>query len=65
MWVLFLVLVTSPGQFQVQVLETNQTEAVCKTEASRLLSEFNKTYTQENDKDTYAFVCVKQKDKEA
>jgi hypothetical protein len=68
MWVLFLLLITSPGQYEVQVLEQYpiaESEKVCKSEAARLASEFKKTYTQANDKDTYAFVCVKQKEKEA
>lgn len=65
MWILFLVLITEPGQFQVQVIEvykTRDAEAVCKAEAKRLDADFKVTYPSAVEKDTWSFTCVKQKD---
>jgi hypothetical protein len=74
MWILFFIIITSPGQFKVEVLETYGLEAKTKTEtperdckamASSIMAEFKKTYSSGNDKDTYATVCLKQPEKEA
>jgi hypothetical protein len=68
MWILFLILVTSPGHFEVSVLETYKTETaeiVCKAEAERIHGVFKKTYPSSTDKDTYSFICLKQREKEA
>lgn len=73
-WILFFILITEPGHFRVEVLETYGPEASVKTEtperdcramASSIMLEFKKAYTSLNDQDTFATVCLKQKEKEA
>jgi hypothetical protein len=63
-----MILITSPGQFTVEVLETYKTptgETDCKTMAKSITENFRETYKTENDRETSAFVCLKQKEKEA
>ena len=68
-WILFFMLITSPGQYEVNVLEVFKTETAektCKATIKRLEVDFPKAYPTEvlALKDTYAFVCLKQKEKE-
>jgi copper chaperone CopZ len=68
MWILFLILITSPGQYQVEVLQTYDTkiaQETCKTEAKRVKDALQKAYPSENERDSFELVCVKQKEKEA
>ena len=68
MWILFLIIITSPGQFRVEVLETYKTptaEVECKSEKTRISLDFLQTYKQANDQNSYGLVCLKQPDKEA
>jgi hypothetical protein len=67
-WILFFILITAPGQYEVHPLETYKSvtaEKECKTAQASISLEFKSTYPQENMKDTYSFVCLKQKEKEA
>jgi len=67
MFVLFLLLISAPGQFKAEVLTTfqgPQAQAECLQEAARLTLEFDKVYTLSSEKDTYGFKCLKQKEKE-
>jgi hypothetical protein len=63
-----MLIITSPGQFEVTVLNTyaiEHAEDVCKSEAKRVQTEMRKAYPSANDKDTFELVCLKQKEKEA
>jgi hypothetical protein len=67
MWILFFILITSPGQFTVTVLETYQTptaERECKDTSLKIKIDYDLSYPSSSDKDTYSFVCLKQKEKE-
>ena len=68
MFILFLLLISSPGHFKAEVLSTfqgPQAQAECVLEAARLTREFEQVYTSASEKDTYGFKCLKQKEKEA
>jgi hypothetical protein len=67
MWILFLIILTSPGQYQVQVLETYKTpqaEVECKETVQSLFTEFSKTYQTKNETQSYSFICLREKDLE-
>lgn len=68
MFVLFFLLITAPGQFQVQPLSFfhgPQAQVECVKEETRLQQEFEKVYKSAADRDTFGFKCLKQKEKEA
>lgn len=68
MWILFMLLITSPGQFQAEVLYTYETPTAqesCEKMKEKLYKEFAIAYPSAIDKDTYGFICLKQKEKEA
>ena len=68
MWILFLILITGPTQYEVHPLQTYQDatpQKTCISERERLTQEFKKQYPSLSEQDTYSFVCLKQKDKTA
>lgn len=68
MFVLFFLMISSPGHFKAEVLSTfqgPQAQAECLLEEARLTREFEKVYTLASEKDTYGFKCLKQKEIEA
>jgi hypothetical protein len=68
MWILFLILISSPGQYEVEVLQTYDTrdaKTICLSEAKRVKESLQKAYPSENERDSFELVCVKQKEKEA
>lgn len=63
MWILFFILITSPGQYRVEVLETYNTPTAqtdCKSRAEDINSNLKKTYKTVRDQDTYFTFCLKQ-----
>lgn len=65
MYVLFLIMITAPGAYQVHPLQTYQgvtAQSDCASERSRILKEFHAQYKNETDEETYTFVCLKQKE---
>jgi hypothetical protein len=68
MWILFFIIITSPGQFKVEVLDTYKTptaEQECKTMKSTIEKDFLSSYPSSIDRDTYGLICLKQKEREA
>lgn len=68
MFVLFLLLMTAPGQFEVKPLEFfhgPQAQVECVKMETQLQKEFERVYNSVIERDTFGFKCLKQKEKEA
>lgn len=68
MFVLFLLLMTAPGQFEVtplQFFSGPHAQVECVTEETRIQREFEQAYHRASERDTFGFKCLKQKEKEA